>query len=87
MMNYGALRSLNNILGNLQKDAATIGLTIAGLMIIVYVIMIMFENDTNVVAHQKRWENLRKVFLCAALIAAAGAIITFGQQLGAALHP
>lgn len=86
-MNYGALRSLNDILGNLQKDAATIGLTIAGLMIVVYVIMIMFENDTNVVAHQKRWKNLRKVFLCAALIAAAGAIITFGQQLGTALHP
>ncbi|GHO50839.1 hypothetical protein [Ktedonospora formicarum] len=86
-MNYGTLKSLNGILGNLQKDAAVIGLTIAGLMIVVYVIIIMFENDTNVVAHQKRWENLRKVFLCAALIAAAGALISFGQQLGSALHP
>ena len=85
-MNYGTLDTLNTILKNLQADAATVGLTIAGLMIVVYVIMIMFNDDTNVVAHQKRWENLRKVFLCAALIGAAGTIITFGQQLGGGLH-
>ncbi|BCL79582.1 hypothetical protein ccbrp13_20470 [Ktedonobacteria bacterium brp13] len=86
-MNYTTLNSLNSILKNLQSDAATVGLTIAGLMIVVYVIMVMFTDDTNVSAHNKRWENLRKVFLCAALIAAAGAIVTFGQQLGQGLHP
>ena len=86
-MNYGTLNTLNGILKNLQSDAATVGLTIAGLMIVVYVIMVMFTDDTNVAAHNKRWENLRKVFLCAALIAAAGTIVTFGQQLGGALHP
>ncbi|GCE09192.1 hypothetical protein [Dictyobacter aurantiacus] len=86
-MNYGTLNTLNNILKNLQSDAATLGLTIAGLMIIVYVIMVMFTDDTNVTAHNKRWQNLQKVFLCAALIAAAGAIVTFGQQLGHAIHP
>ncbi|BCL83599.1 hypothetical protein ccbrp13_60640 [Ktedonobacteria bacterium brp13] len=86
-MNYTTLNSLNSILKNLQSDAATVGLTIAGLMIVVYVIIVMFTDDTNVSTHNKRWENLRKVFLCAALIAAAGAIVTFGQQLGQGLHP
>ena len=81
-MNYSTLNTLNNVLKNLQSDAATVGFTIAGLMIVIYVMYIMFDTDTNVAAHNKRWEHLRKVFICAALIAAAGAIITFGQQLG-----
>ncbi|GCE15061.1 hypothetical protein [Tengunoibacter tsumagoiensis] len=85
-MKYGTLSTLNSILKDLQSDAATLGLTIAGLMIIVSVIMIMFTDDTNVSSYNKRWDNLRKVFLCAALIAAAGAIVTFGQQIGGALH-
>jgi hypothetical protein len=86
-MKYGTLDTLNNILKNLQADAATVALTIAGLMIIISVILIMFDTDTNVGSHAKRWEHLRKVFLCAALIAAAGAIVTFAQQLGGAIHP
>jgi hypothetical protein len=85
-MNYGTLNTLDGILKKLQSDAATVGLTIAGLMIVVYVIMVMFTDDTTVAAHSKRWENLRKVFLCAALIAAAGALVSFGQQLGGGLH-
>ena len=85
-MNYGTLNTLNGILKNLQSDAATVGLTIASLMIIVSVIMVMFDSDTTVATHTKRWENLKKVFLCAALIAAAGTLVTFGQQLGGGLH-
>lgn len=85
-MNYGTLNALNAILKNLQSDAATVGLSIAGLMIVIYVIIVMFTDDTNVSAYHKRWDNLRKVFLCAALIAAAGTIVTFGQQLGGGLH-
>jgi uncharacterized protein HemY len=85
-MNYGTLNTLNSILQNLKSDVATIAFTIAGLMIIIYTILIMVTDDTNVGAHHKRWENLRKVFLCAAIIAAAGAIIGFGQQLGDLLH-
>jgi hypothetical protein len=85
-MNYGTLNTLNSILQNLKSDAATIGLTIASLMIVIYSILVMVTDDTNVAAHHKRWENLRKVFVCAALIAAAGAIISFGQDLGSLLH-
>lgn len=84
-MNYGTLNTLNIVLKNLQSDAATVGYTVAGLMIVVYVIMIIFDSDTTVGAHQKRWDKLRMVFLCAALIAAAGTLATFGQQLGGAL--
>lgn len=85
-MNYGILNTLDGIVKKLQADAVTVGLAIAGLMIVVYVILVMFTDDTNVAAHAKRWENLRKVFLCAALIAAAGAIVSFGSQLGGSLH-
>jgi hypothetical protein len=85
-MNYGTLKTLNDTLKNLQADAATLGLTIASLMIVVSVILVMFDTDTSVGAHTRRWENLRKVFICAALIAAAGSLATFGQQLGGGLH-
>jgi hypothetical protein len=85
-MNYGTLNTLDDIVKKLQSDAATLGLTIAGLMIVVYTILVMFTDDTTVAAHNKRWENLRKVFVCAALIAAAGALVSFGQQLGGGLH-
>jgi hypothetical protein len=85
-MNYATLNQLDSVLKKLQSDAATVGLTIAGLMIVISVILIMFDTDTNVGAHTKRWDNLRKVFLCAALIAAAGTLVSFGNQLGGAIH-
>jgi uncharacterized protein HemY len=85
-MNFGILNTLNTLLQQIQQDAATVGLTIAGLMIVIYVIKIMLEDDTNVAAHTKRWETLRKVFLGAVLISAAGALISFGAQLGGMLH-
>jgi hypothetical protein len=84
-MNYAILGQLATILRNLQSDAASLGFTIASLMIIIYVIIVMTTDDTNVALHQKRWENLRKVFICAVVIAAAGAIATFGKQLGGGL--
>jgi uncharacterized protein HemY len=85
-MNYGTLNTLNTILQKIQQDAAGVGLTIAALMIVIYAIQVMFDSDTSVSAHTKRWENLRKVFYSAMLIAAAGAIISFGQQLGGGIH-
>jgi hypothetical protein len=85
-MNDETLNSLDNVLQKLKSDAVTVGLTIAALMIVISVILIMFDTDTSVVAHTKRWENLRKVFICAALIAAAGALVSFGELLGGAIH-
>ena len=85
-MNYGTLNRLNDILSGLKNDAVTVGFTIAGLMVAIYAIMIMFDQDTSPSAHIKRWENMRKVFVCAAIIAAIGAIISFSQQLGGGLN-
>lgn len=85
-MNYGTLNSLDGILTRLKEDAATVGFTIAGLMIVISAIMIMFTDDTNIATHSKRWDTIRKVFACAVVIGAAGAIISFGQQLGGGLH-
>ena len=85
-MKYGILNQLNTILANLQADAATLGLTIAGLMIVISAILILFDTNTTVGAHKDRWSELRKVFICAALITAAGAIISFSKQLGGGLQ-
>ncbi len=85
-LNFGILNTLNQILQQIEHDAAIVGLTIAGLMIVYYVIKIITEDDTNVSAHTKRWETLRKVFIGAALISAAGALVSFGAQLGGMLH-
>ena len=85
-MNYQTLQSLNTILSNIEKDTAAIGGTIAILMVVIYTILIMFDQDTSAAAHTKRWENLRKVLFCAAIIAASGTLITFSQQLGGNLH-
>jgi mannose/fructose/N-acetylgalactosamine-specific phosphotransferase system component IID len=85
-LNFGILNTLNQILQQIEHDAAIVGLTIAGLMIVYSVIKIITEDDTNVAAHTKRWETLRKVFLGAVLISAAGALISFGAQLGGMLH-
>lgn len=85
-MNYGTLTTLNDILKNLQSDIATIAFSIAGIMMVVCIMLIMFDTDTNVAAHGKRWETLRRMFVCVILLSAAGAIILFGQQLGKAIH-
>jgi hypothetical protein len=85
-MNYGILNTLNGILQKIQQDAVVVGLTIASLMIVIYSIMILFDTDTSVTAHTKRWDNLRKVFFVAFFIASAGALVSFGQQLGNGLH-
>ena len=85
-MNFGTLNTLNTVLQQLKSDAITIALTIAGLAIVIAVMFIMFDSDTNVGAHTKRWEYLRRLFICTILIASIGAIIAFGQQIGGAIH-
>jgi hypothetical protein len=75
-MNYGILNTLNGMLQKIQQDAVVVGLTIASLMIVIYSIMILFDTDTSVTAHAKRWDNLRKVFFIAFFIASAGALVS-----------
>jgi hypothetical protein len=85
-MNFGILATLNSILQKIQQDAVVVGLTMASLMIVIYSILILFDTDTSVTAHTKRWDNLRKVFFLAFFITAAGALVSFGQLLGSMLH-
>lgn len=78
----GTLDNLNTILSQLQQYAATIGLTLAGLMVGIYCMIIMLSHDTSVMANRNRWEHLQKVLICAGIIAGTGAFIQFASGLG-----
>ena len=78
----GTLDNLNTIVTQLQQHAATIGITLGGLMIGVYAMMIMLTHDTSAMANRNRWEHLQKVMICAGIIAGTGAFMQFAQSLG-----
>ena len=78
----GTLDNLDTILAQLKTHAATIGITIGGLMIAIYAIMIMLSTDTSPMANRTKWDNLQKVLICAGIIAGAGALMQFAQNLG-----
>ncbi len=80
-----ALTNLNNVITLLQQNAAKIGITAAGLFISIYCIGIMLNNDNSPAARTERWALLKKVFLCAAIIAATGAFVQFATGLGGML--
>jgi cytochrome bd-type quinol oxidase subunit 2 len=81
----GALDKLNQVVSILQQHAATIGITVAGLMVAIYAIWIMLDNDTSPAARTERWAKLRKVFICAVIIAGTGAFVQFAQNIGGML--
>jgi hypothetical protein len=76
------LVNLNTIVQGLQHNAAIIGTTMAGLLIAVYSVAIMLNNDQSPAARTQRWEQLKRVFVCAAIIAGAGAFVQFATGLG-----
>jgi hypothetical protein len=76
------LTNLNNIVSLLQQNAAKIGITAAGLFISIYCIGIMLNNDSSPAARTERWAQLKKAFLCAAIIAGTGAFVQFATGLG-----
>lgn len=80
-----ALTNLNNVVSLLQQNAAKIGITAAGLLIAIYCVRIMMDNDNSPAARTERWEKLRRVFLCAAIIAATGAFVQLATGLGGML--
>ncbi|RAQ98536.1 hypothetical protein [Thermogemmatispora tikiterensis] len=77
-----ALNALNEIVTLLQQNAAKIGITIAGLMVAVYAIAIMLDNDQSPTARTERWAKLKRVFICAAIIAGASAFVSLATGLG-----
>lgn len=78
----GALTNLNNVVTLLQQNAAKIGITAAGLLVAIYCVGIMLNNDNSPAARTERWTQLKKVFLCAAIIAATGAFVQLATGLG-----
>jgi len=78
----GTLDHLNTIVMQLQGHAATIGITLAGLMIGIYAMTIMLSNDTSAMANRTKWDSLQRVLICAGIIAGTGAFLQFAQSLG-----
>ena len=76
------LNNLDAIVAQLQSHAATIGITLGGLMIAIYAIMIMLSSDNSPMANRTKWDNLQKVLICAGIIAGTGAFMQFAQNLG-----
>lgn len=81
----GALDHLNTVVGLLQQHAAKIGITAAGLFVSIYSVMIMLHNDNSPAARDERWGQLKKVFICAAIIAGTGAFIQLATGAGGML--
>jgi hypothetical protein len=79
------LTNLNHVVDLLQQNAAKIGITAAGLLVAIYCVGIMLNSDSSPTARTERWEKLRRVFLCAAIIAAAGAFVQLATGLGGML--
>lgn len=77
-----ALTNLNHVVTLLQQNAAKIGITAAGLLVAVYCVAIMLNNDNSPAARTERWAQLKKVFVCAAIIAATGAFVQLATGLG-----
>ncbi|MBE3567866.1 MULTISPECIES: hypothetical protein [Thermogemmatispora] len=77
-----ALNALNGIVSLLQQNAARVGITVAGLMVAVYAIAIMLDNDQSPAARTERWAKLKRVFICAGIIAGTGAFVTAATSLG-----
>jgi hypothetical protein len=80
-----ALTNLNNVVSLLQQNAAKIGITAAGLLIAIYCVRIMMDNDNSPAGRTERWEKLKRVFLCAVIIAATGAFVQLATGLGGML--
>jgi len=45
----------------------------------------MLNNDTSPAARAERWTQLKKVFVCAAIIAGTGAFVQLATSLGGML--
>ena len=80
-----ALTHLNAVIVLLQQNAARIGITVASLFVSIYSIRIMLDDDNTPAARTERWARLKKVFLCAVIIAGTGAFVQFATGLGGML--
>lgn len=76
---------LDKVLTLLQQNAVKAGLIVGGLMIAIHAIAIMLSTDQSPTARATRWEGISRTILCAIIIAAVGALITFATAIGGLL--
>ena len=77
-----ALTKLDNIISQFQQHAAAIGITLAGLMIGIYAMIIMFNLSNNPLTIDQNWKGLQRVLVCAAIITATFTFVQFSQNVG-----
>ncbi len=78
-----ALTNLNNMfLPSYNKMRRRSGSPQQGSFIAIYCVGIMLNNDNSPAARTERWAQLKKVFLCAAIIAGTGAFVQLATGLG-----
>jgi hypothetical protein len=69
------LTNLNTVLGLIQKSIATLGLTVAALMVSIRCIQIMTNQDTSPASHRELRERLQRTFIYAGVIGATSALL------------
>jgi uncharacterized membrane protein len=77
----GTLDHLNTLITTLQGHAVIIAISVAELMAAIYAIYIMLDSDSSPAARQESWKQLKKVFICAAIVVAIPAGITLIRGL------
>ncbi len=76
------LNSLNQLVTLLEQNAARIGITLAGLMVVVYSIIILANHDNSPAARAERWAHLKKTFAVAFIIGGTGVLVQLFVNLG-----
>ena len=79
------LNKLDTVISQLQQHAAAIGITVAGLMVAINAIVIMFNADKSPMAISQRWKDLERVLVCAGIIAATFTFVQFAQSIAGML--
>ncbi len=77
--------NLNHIIQILQQNAVTIGITLCGLVFVIYVLRVLLDHDQSPAARSERWAKVGRAFLCAFLITGFVAVIKLAQFLGGQL--
>lgn len=82
----GTLNSLNQLLTLLEQNIGKIGITLAGLMVIINSIIILVHFDNSPAGRAERWGNLRKTFVVAFILGGGLVLIQFFVNIGGMVH-
>jgi hypothetical protein len=76
------LNSLNQLVTLLEQNIAKIGITLAGLMVVIYSIKILVTTDNSPAGRAERWGSLRTAFIVAFIIGGVTVFVQFFVNLG-----